>query len=90
VCFEELVEQHCAHRSDSLPFGRLWYTQVLHAIGYAEFYSRSHDAVIRVFDEAGNVANRISGVDSFDRCADRSKQQKKEVNRALVSSFQSR
>ena len=24
-------------------------------IGYAKFYSRSHDAVIRVFDEAGNV-----------------------------------
>jgi hypothetical protein len=25
------------------------------AIGYAKFYSRSHDAVIRVFDEADNV-----------------------------------
>ena len=25
------------------------------AIGYAEHYSRSHDAVIRVYDEAGNV-----------------------------------
>ena len=25
------------------------------AIGYAQFYSRSHDAVIRVYDEAGNV-----------------------------------
>jgi len=25
------------------------------AIGYAKFYSRSHDAVIRVYDEAGNV-----------------------------------
>ena len=23
--------------------------------GYAEFYGRSHDAVIRVYDEAGNV-----------------------------------
>jgi hypothetical protein len=29
--------------------------QVPHAIGYAKFYSRSHDAVIRVFDDAGNV-----------------------------------
>jgi len=28
------------------------------AIGYAEFYSRSHDAVIRVYDEAGNVIER--------------------------------
>jgi hypothetical protein len=34
--------------SDALPFGRLW-------IGYAKFRSRSHDAVIRVYDEAGNV-----------------------------------
>jgi hypothetical protein len=25
------------------------------AIGYAKFYSRSHDAVIRVYDEAGNL-----------------------------------
>jgi cytoskeletal protein CcmA (bactofilin family) len=28
---------------------------VNNAIGYAQFYSRSHDAVIRVYDEAGNV-----------------------------------
>ncbi|PYI42963.1 MAG: hypothetical protein DMF12_05150 [Verrucomicrobia bacterium] len=28
------------------------------AIGYAEFLSRSHGAVIRVFDEAGNVTRR--------------------------------
>jgi len=41
--------------SDALPFGRLWYTEVPHAIGYAKFYSRSHDAGIRVYDEAGNV-----------------------------------
>jgi hypothetical protein len=45
--------------SDALPFGRLWYGEVLHAINnaidYAKFRSRSHDAVIRVYDEAGNV-----------------------------------
>ena len=41
--------------SDALPFGRLWYTEISHAIGYAKFRSRSHDAVIRVYDEAGNV-----------------------------------
>ena len=41
--------------SDVLPFGRLWYAEIRHAIGYAQFYSRSHDAVIRVYDEAGNV-----------------------------------
>jgi tryptophan synthase beta subunit len=28
---------------------------VSNAIGYAMHYSRSHDAVIRVYDEAGNV-----------------------------------
>ena len=41
-----------------LPFGRLWYVEpdaVSNAIGYAMHYSRSADAVIRVYDEAGNV-----------------------------------
>jgi len=37
--------------SDALPFGGLWYTKVPHAIGYAKFFSRLHDAVIRVNDE---------------------------------------
>jgi hypothetical protein len=44
--------------SDVLPFGRLWYGEpnaVANAIGYAEHYSRSHHAVIRVYDDAGNV-----------------------------------
>jgi hypothetical protein len=41
--------------SDALPFGGLWYLEVGDAIGYAEFYSRAHDAVIRVYDDAGNV-----------------------------------
>jgi hypothetical protein len=27
----------------------------INAIDYAKFFSRSHDAVIRVYDEAGNV-----------------------------------
>ena len=40
--------------SDALPFGRLWYGEP-NAISYAKFRSRSHDAVIRVYDEAGNV-----------------------------------
>jgi hypothetical protein len=45
--------------SDALPFGRLWYGEpdaITNAIGYARFFSRSHDAVIRVYDESGNVA----------------------------------
>jgi len=44
--------------SDTLPFGRLWYGEldaITNAIGYAKFYSRSHDAVIRVYDHAGKV-----------------------------------
>jgi hypothetical protein len=41
--------------SDALPFGQLWYggpNAINHAIGYAKFRSRSHDAVIRVYDDA--------------------------------------
>jgi hypothetical protein len=44
--------------SDALPFGRLWYGEpnaISTAIGYAKFRSRSHRAVIRVYDSAGNV-----------------------------------
>ena len=44
--------------SDVLPFGRLWYGEpiaISNAIGYAQHRSRSHDAVIRVYDDAGNV-----------------------------------
>jgi hypothetical protein len=41
--------------SDALPFGRLWYDTPDNAIGYAMHSSRSHDAVIRVYDEAGDV-----------------------------------
>jgi len=41
--------------SDALPFGRLWYDTPDNAIGYAMHDSRSHNAVIRVYDAAGNV-----------------------------------
>ena len=44
--------------SDALPFGRLWHggpNAIDNAIGYALHHSRSHEAVIRVYDEAGNV-----------------------------------
>jgi len=37
---------------------RLWYVEpdaISNAVGYAKFFSRSHDAVIRVCDEASNV-----------------------------------
>ena len=44
--------------SDALPFGRSWYAEpnaIGNAVGYAKIYSRSHKALIRVFDESGNV-----------------------------------
>ena len=44
--------------SDVLPFGRLWYgdtNAVANAIGYAEHFSRSHHAVICVYDATDNV-----------------------------------
>jgi hypothetical protein len=39
--------------SDALPSGRLWYLEVRQAIDYAKHQSRSHNAVIRVYDVAG-------------------------------------
>ncbi len=44
--------------SDALPFGRLWYGEpnaISNAICYAKFYSRPHDAMIRVIRYSGNV-----------------------------------
>jgi hypothetical protein len=44
--------------SDALPYSPLWYrglNAIGDAIGHAKFYSGSHDAVIRVYDDAGNV-----------------------------------
>jgi len=41
--------------SDALPFGRLWYEKADHAISYAQHRSRSADALIRVYDNGGNV-----------------------------------
>ena len=54
--------------SDTLPFGRLWYgdpSAVANAINYAKFFSRSHDAVIRVYDEAGNVIDKHDHTGDF-------------------------
>jgi hypothetical protein len=44
--------------SDALPFGRLWYdgpNATSNAISYAKFFSRSYDALVRVYDAAGKV-----------------------------------
>jgi hypothetical protein len=54
--------------SEALPFGRLWYGEpnaVSNAVGYAKFRSRSHDAVIRVYDDAGNVIDTHEHVGDF-------------------------
>jgi hypothetical protein len=42
-------------RCDSVCFGAASRTQSASAIDYAKFRSRSNDAVIRVYDESGNV-----------------------------------
>jgi len=53
--------------SDALPFGRLWYDGPDHAIGYAMHSSRSHDALIHVYDAAGNVIETHQHVGEFQR-----------------------
>jgi len=48
----------CNLISDVLRFGRLWFAGpngIANAIKFAKHFSRSHDAVIRVYDDAGNV-----------------------------------
>ena len=48
--------------SDVLPFGRRWYGEpnaASNASGCAEHNSRSHDAVIRVYDGAGNLVMQL-------------------------------
>jgi hypothetical protein len=39
--------------------------EIPHAIGYAEFYGRSHDAVIRIYDDADNVIQMHEPKDEF-------------------------
>jgi hypothetical protein len=54
--------------SDVLRFGRLWYAgpnAVGNAIKFAKLNSRSHDAVIRVYDEGGNVIDRHAQAGDF-------------------------
>ena len=44
--------------SNALPFGQLLDGEpnaIENAINYAKFFSRSHDAVIRVYNSAGDV-----------------------------------
>jgi hypothetical protein len=58
VCHGTLLSLISFSLDDALPSGRLWYdgpNAAAHAIGYAIHRSRSHDAVIRVYDDTGNV-----------------------------------
>jgi len=50
--------------SEALPFGLLCCGDPA-AINNATFYSRSHDAVIRVYDSAGNVIDTHEQVGEF-------------------------
>jgi hypothetical protein len=47
---------------------RLWYGEpgaMSNAIGYAKHYNRSHHALIRVYDEAGNVIEKHEHLGDF-------------------------
>ena len=50
--------------SDRLRFGPIWYAgpdAVRYAVAYAKYRSRSHRAIIRVFNEEGNVTETHAG-----------------------------
>jgi len=54
--------------SDALPFGRLWYGEpnaISNATDYARSYSRLHNPVIRVYDDARNVIEAHEHVGDF-------------------------
>ena len=51
--------------SDVLPFGRLWYDTPENAIGYAQHYSQSHDAVICVYDAADSLIETHQNAGDF-------------------------
>jgi len=54
--------------SDAIPYSPLWYrgpNAIRDAIDHAKFYSGSHDAVIRVYDEAGNVIDTCQHAGEF-------------------------
>jgi hypothetical protein len=51
-----------------LPFGRLWCGEpdaINNAIGYAKFFSQSHPAIIRVFDESDAAIERPEHTGDF-------------------------
>jgi hypothetical protein len=57
--------------ANALAFGRLWYGEP-NAISNAKFFTRSHDAVIRVYDETGNVIETHEHGGDFNKRSSRS------------------
>jgi len=54
--------------TDALPFGRLCHGEpnaISNTISYAKVFSPSHDAVIRVYDESGNVIDTHENTGDF-------------------------
>jgi hypothetical protein len=58
----------CSH-SVGLSYGEP--NAISNAVGYAKFFSSSHDAVIRVYDEAGNVIETHEHAGDFQRAVAR-------------------
>jgi hypothetical protein len=56
--------------SNALPCGRLSYHTPNNAVGYAMHNSRSHDAVIRVYDDAGNLIETHEHKGEFENSGD--------------------
>ena len=52
----------CCH---SVGFGNAQLNAISNAIGCAKFYSRAHDAVIRVYDESDNVVEKHEHAGDF-------------------------
>ena len=56
--------------SDAFPYSPLWYrgpNAISDAIDYVKFFSRSHDAVIRIYDAAGDVIGTHQHEGEFKR-----------------------
>ena len=56
--------------SAALPYSPMWYRgpkAITDAIDHAKFFSRSHDAVISVYDDVGKVIETHEHVGEFKR-----------------------
>jgi hypothetical protein len=56
--------------ADCLPLGVLWFEgpeAIGDAVNYARIFSRSHPAIIRLFDESGTAVETLEFADDFSR-----------------------